>query len=459
MEWESNSEQGEKRAHTVAASRRLRMNALLAACAFGVVLVVALVVAERSGAFQFRQVREAVEEMSAPATPGAATPRDPYAEAVLVVEQARGEPVGRQASVEIPAELKHYQDRRRFLAVQIAEARDERLSIPHDFAALAALIRQEQLVELPLLGENYLLYGVGFEANDELTHYDAKSDASIPLFAGAEELASVQSDTDAQHAELSAHVQDLRRQLARAGGGAGEQEPRAALQASIAFGEDGLASVRRRRDSLRAFYAAPERRRMLFAEYEVLRGLANDFGGQTYDLSRADSRRAFKVRLLGFVRPATRRIVEELGLVYRQKFQRHLPVTSLIRPEEYQRSLRESGNANAAAFDLPPHATGLAFDIYYGFMNAAEQQFIMEEIARRERDGRIEALRELRNHYHLFVFADGRAPLEASIGKAGAMKKTEPNETTKNETKKSEAKKNETAKSKRVKKGAAKSSR
>jgi hypothetical protein len=89
----------------------------------------------------------------------------------------------------------------------------------------------------------------------------------------------------------------------------------------------------------------------------------------------------------------------------------------LIRTEEYQRQLRESGNPNAADVSVPPHTTGLAFDIFYHYMTAAEQQFVMDEIAQLEKDGRVEALRELRDHYHVFVFPEGRRPEENLVEK------------------------------------------
>src|SRR6185295_7637980 len=91
--------------------------------------------------------------------------------------------------------------------------------------------------------------------------------------------------------------------------------------------------------------------------------------------------------------------------------------TSLIRTEEYQRTLREAGNANAGSFRVEPHTTGLAFDVYYHFMSGAEQQFVMGEIARLEREGRVEALRELRDHYHVFAFPNGVKPDDKTVEK------------------------------------------
>ena len=117
--------------------------------------------------------RRATQENLVPA-PGTVLPAliDPWQEAVLKVEEDRGELMGRQAQVEVPAQLKHYDDPRRFLGIQVAEWRKGRLQTPHDFAALIILIRKGELVELPALGENYILYGVGYKASDEpFTHY------------------------------------------------------------------------------------------------------------------------------------------------------------------------------------------------------------------------------------------------------------------------------------------------
>jgi hypothetical protein len=50
-------------------------------------------------------------------------------------------------------------------------------------------------------------------------------------------------------------------------------------------------------------------------------------------------------------------------------------------------------------------------------MTAAEQQFVMDEIARLERGGRVEALRELRDHYHVFAFPGGVRPDDGLVDK------------------------------------------
>jgi hypothetical protein len=91
--------------------------------------------------------RRATQEDLATA-PGTVLPTliDPWQEAVLKVEEDRGELMGRQAQVEVPAQLKHYDNPRRFLGIQVAEWRKGRLQTPHDFAALVILIRKGELV-------------------------------------------------------------------------------------------------------------------------------------------------------------------------------------------------------------------------------------------------------------------------------------------------------------------------
>jgi hypothetical protein len=42
-------------------------------------------------------------------------------------------------------------------------------------------------------------------------------------------------------------------------------------------------------------------------------------------------------------------------------------------------------------------------------MAADEQQFLMDRIAQLEQDGKVEALKERRNHIHVFVFPDGQS--------------------------------------------------
>src|SRR6185503_4669812 len=108
------------------------------------------------------------------------------------------------------------------------------------------------------------------------------------------------------------------------------------------------------------------------------------------------------------------KVLEEVARRYHDAFARPLPVSSLIRPEQYQRALRRV-NRYAVMIDTPPHSTGLAFDIDYRYMSIAEQNFVMNELARLKNEGRIEVIRERGANYHVFAFIDGRRPSDDLI--------------------------------------------
>jgi hypothetical protein len=310
-------------------------------------------------------------ESAAPETSGSAVPNVPpdpfsWAAAIHRVEEVRGS-AGRIAT---PPELLHYNDRRRFLAVQMADSREESYDLPHDVADLAQMIQRGELVGLRALGDDHILYDVGTDAReDPMAHYDLDSGKDIPLFASMEEY----------------EAEDAR-----------------------------LLGNKEKRDLLASYYRDPTRAEMLFAEHRAVSALAANFNGASYDLSKPDDRTRFQVRLLSFLRPDARDIVLELARAYHQKFDRLLPVSSLVRTERYQRRLSRV-NRNAARVDIPPHATGMAFDISYKFMAADEQNFLMQHVARLESEGRVEALRENRNAIHVYAFAGGQRPSETLV--------------------------------------------
>jgi uncharacterized protein DUF5715 len=157
--------------------------------------------------------------------------------------------------------------------------------------------------------------------------------------------------------------------------------------------------------------------------YQSLQKLAQGFNGRSYDLNNASDRYALKVNMLSSVRPEALKIMEQVASAYHSQFNRPLPVSSLIRPEQYQHSLRRV-NRNAVTIDAPPHSTGLAFDIDYRYMSVSEQNFLMNELARLKREGRIEVIRERNANFHAFAFIDGVRPsddlITASLEKAGA---------------------------------------
>jgi len=127
--------------------------------------------------------------------------------------------------------------------------------------------------------------------------------------------------------------------------------------------------------------------------------------------------------MLSSLRPQALKILEEVAKAYHDKFDRPLPVSSLVRPAQYQHVLRRV-NRNAVLIETPPHSTGLAFDIDYRYMSGAEQNFLMSELARMKDAGRIEVIRERKANYHVFVFLEGARPsddlITASLPEAGA---------------------------------------
>jgi hypothetical protein len=296
--------------------------------------------------------------------------------AIAQVEEVRGS-AGR---VEVPDELKHYEDHRRFLAVQMADSQERQYRLPDDEADLAEMIQRGEVVEVPPLGDDYVLYDLGTDATDEpLVHYDPESGKDVRLFPSLAEY----------------EAEDAR--LAKAAAGSGK----------------AAAKARDERELLASQYGDPERRDALFREHEAVTTLASNFGGATYDLGDPADRRRFQVRLLSFIRPRAREVLLEIAKDYHQRFGRPLPVTSMIRTQRYQKRLGRV-NRNATPVELPPHSTGMAFDLSYKFMPPDEQNFIMEEVARLKEGGRVEALRERRNHFHVYVLADG-PPSEALI--------------------------------------------
>jgi len=135
-----------------------------------------------------------------------------------------------------------------------------------------------------------------------------------------------------------------------------------------------------------------------------------------------------KVNMLSAIRPQALKIIEQVATAYHNQFARPLPVSSLVRPEQYQHSLRRV-NRNAVTIDAPPHSTGLAFDIDYRYMSVAEQNFVMRELAQLKSAGKIEVIRERSANYHVFAFINGTRPSDdlvtASLEKAGAPPKEE----------------------------------
>src|SRR5690349_11218262 len=274
------------------------------------------------------------------------TPIDSWDVAVDKVKAERDASLG--GALEIPPELKHYDERYWFLATQVAEIEKHNIHTIQDYLDLAGMIERHELVPVPALTDSYILLGIGQRANEEPFERYQEED---------------NKNSNVQPAPVPPDA------------------------------------------------------------YRALQDLAKEFNGGSYDLNNPSDRYALKVNMLSSIRPEALKIMEQVASAYRDHFNLPLTVSSLVRPEQYQHSLRRV-NRNAVTIDAPPHSTGLAFDIDYRYMSVAEQNFLMTELARIKNEGRIEVIRERNANYHVFAFVKGTRPsddlIASSLEKAGA---------------------------------------
>ncbi len=335
---------------------------------------------------------------------------DLWSQAVEKVKEDRGEATKGQAAAEVPPELRHYQDRHWFLATQVAEVRKHNIQTCQDFVDLAAMIERGEIVPVPAVTDTYILFGVGAKA-DEGAFSRYANDQSIGLYNEGQ-LRDEYARIDATRANLLSSIANLKVQL-----GALKKRDRTKqkeLQKQVTARQQELKSTDEEKALLDQFYGQPDSRQRLLHDYETLRSLAKNFGGRTYDIDVPSDRQAMKISLLSSLRPEAFKVLEQIATDYHRAFDRPLPVSSLVRPEQYQHALSKV-NRNAVLIDTPPHSTGLAFDIDYRYMSAAEQSFLMTELARMKNQGRIEVLRERSANYHVFTFVDGVRPNDELI--------------------------------------------
>ena len=309
--------------------------------------------------------------------------------------------------LEIPPQLRHYEDRHWFLAAQVAEVRKFNVQSVQDFVDLAAIIKRGELVPVPAVTDSYILMGVGARVDgDEFTRYVANQNIELNDDAA---LRDAYDRLQSTHVTLQKEISALQTELAALKSGADTkrddlQKEITALQQELRSNDDDKAQLDQYDGQSST---APENRPKLFRQYESLQALAKDFRGRSFNLDDPADRQQLKIYLLSSLRPQALRVLEEIAKPYHDKFGRPLPVSSLIRPEQYQRALRRV-NRYAVLIDTPPHSTGLAFDIDYKYMSGAEQNFLMTELARLKDEGRIEVLREAGANYHVFAFINGQ---------------------------------------------------
>ncbi|HET6899308.1 MAG TPA: DUF5715 family protein [Vicinamibacteria bacterium] len=288
-------------------------------------------------------------------------------EAIDRIEEERSSAGG----VATPSELKHYPDTRRFLSLQIADAQEAALEIPHDDAELIEMIRAGKFVRLAPMTDTYLLYEIGEDAKDDpLIHYEVERNKDVPLLPSVEAI-------DRKKAELD-------------GEGAKGRAQKAVLE---------------------TYYGDAAGRETLFREYKEVASFAAENG---YSLTNPEERARLHRDLLSYIRPEARDVLLKVADAYHRQFDRLLPVTSVVRTERYQRRLG-GVNPNATRVEIAPHTTGEAFDVSYRYMAPDEQNFVMDLVAKLEDEQKVEALRENRGHIHIYAFAEGTRPPEARV--------------------------------------------
>ena len=344
------------------------------------------------------------------------TKRPPsWAEAVEIVKADRGEAAG--GAPVIPPELKHYSDRHWFLATQVAEIDKYNVHTCQDFLDLAAMLERGEMVPVPWVTDTYVLFGVG-ERADESVFARYEDGHNIELYNEAQ-LSDAYKRIEEKRSSLESEIKALNAQSGKLT--KRERTKRSELQKQISEREQEFKSIDEDKALLDEFYKKPASRQKLFRDYESLQTLAKNFGGRSYNIDDPSDREALKINMLSSLRPQALKILEAVASAYHRQFARPLPVSSLVRPEQYQRALRRV-NRNAVLIETPPHSTGLAFDIDYRYMSAAEQTFLMAELARLKIEQRIEVIRERSANYHVFAFMNGTRPsddlITASLEKA-----------------------------------------
>ncbi|HEU4435267.1 MAG TPA: DUF5715 family protein, partial [Pyrinomonadaceae bacterium] len=302
---------------------------------------------------------------------------DTWDQAVEKVKADRGEPAGVNARVETPPELKHYEERHWFLATQVAEIAKSGVHTCQDYMDLAAMIERGEMVTVPAFTDTYILFGIGQRADDDaFSRY--VDDRSIEIYDEAH-LSAAYKQLEDKRTKLQADIASLKSQATKLT--KRERTKQRELQKQITAAQAEVNSSDKDKAELDEIYGNAETRQRMFRDYASLQSLAKNFAGRSFDLNNAADRQALKMTMLSSVRPQALKVMEEVAKAYHERFGRRLPVSSLVRPEQYQRALRRV-NRNAVLIDTPPHSTGLAFDIDFRYMSAAEQTFVMQELAR-----------------------------------------------------------------------------
>src|SRR5213083_3016778 len=149
-------------------------------------------------------------------------PADPdlWAHSMEKVKEDRGG-IGNVA-LEIPPQLRHYTDRRWFLATQVAEVKKLNVQRCQDFVDLAAMIERAEVVSMPAVTNTYILLGVGARVDGGVfTRYVANQNIELNDEA---RLRDSYARLESAHAKLQKDISDLQTQLGALKKGAGTKQ-------------------------------------------------------------------------------------------------------------------------------------------------------------------------------------------------------------------------------------------
>ena len=131
-------------------------------------------------------------------------------------------PETENVAIEIPAELRHYEDRHWFLATQVAEVKKFNLEAVQDFVDLAAMIQRGELVPVSAVTDTYILYGVAARVDGgAFTRYVANQNIELNDEAG---LRAAYARLESAHAKLQKELSGLQTQSAALKKGAGAKQ-------------------------------------------------------------------------------------------------------------------------------------------------------------------------------------------------------------------------------------------
>src|SRR6266508_3189244 len=212
------------------------------------------------------------------------------------VKEDRGE--AGNVALEIPPELRHYEDRHWFLATQVAEVKKFNVPPVQDYVDLAAMIERGELVPVPAVTDTYILFGVGARVDGGVfTRYVANQNIALNDEAG---LRDADARLESAHANLQKEVSDLQKQLAALK--KSDVTKQDELQKEINARQQELKSNDENKAQLDRYYGrsynSAESRPKLLRDYESLQALAKNFRGRSFNLDDSSDRQALKIYLL-----------------------------------------------------------------------------------------------------------------------------------------------------------------